>query len=265
MKINWLASYPKSGNTWVRAFLDAYALGGVDINKMREVLGDGNVLFYQQASPVPFDQLELYQWLTVRAVALFHMTAFHADRDRLILKTHNINAQISDMPTIPAGFSGPSVYLIRDPRDVVVSYAAHQGNSIDDMIEYMQNYQFGMKSVSEEAAMGGFVSSWDKNVTGWASYPDIEIIKYEDMKNDPAVQFERIVKQFGYEYSAKKVDTALEVCAIEKLKAQENAEGFKEATKNTKFFGRDHTELTDEQRVKIEEAFGPTMEKYGYL
>lgn len=265
MRIHWLASYPKSGNTWVRAFLDSYAIGSVDINNMGEVLGDGNVMFYQQASPVPYDQLELYQWLAVRTNALFMMTAFYGTRKKLILKTHNIHAQINDMPTIPVGFSTKSVYLIRDPRDVAVSYAAHQGKSVDEMIESMKDINFGMKSVAEEASMAGFVSSWDKNIEGWERYPNIEIVKYEDLKNDPVPNFKRILEQFGYEYDEKKVQDALDACHLDKLKQQEDAEGFKEATKHNRFFGKDHPEIKDAQRTAIEEAFGPTMERYGYL
>lgn len=266
MKIHWLASYPKSGNTWARCLIEAYAKGFVNINLMSEVVGDGSTFYYQQASGTPIEQLSLYEWVAVRQAALLNLkTARAANFSKCILKTHNIDANITDLPLIPRGFSTSSVYLVRDPRDVVRSYAAHQGLSLDEMIEKMSSTSFGFKASSELQGAPAFLSRWDQHVTAWEQYPEVIVVRYEDLKADPVKHFSRILEQFGYEVDTKRVENAIELTRLEKLKAQEDASGFKEATAHTKFFGREHPELNVVQEDRIKELFGSVMEKYDYL
>lgn len=269
MSIHWLASYPKSGNTWVRALLEAYAAGDVDINNMQEVTGDSNACYYQLVSPVPYDGLAMYNFMAVRLAALNALIYLEAHRNRIICKTHSANANIIDIPTIPKSFSANSVYIVRDPRDVLPSWAAHKGQSVDEALEGMMRTSASLGGDSELGSVPTLLSSWDKHVESWEKFNESEhsclIVRYEDLKAEPVKYLKKILVQYGYKYSQKKAEAAVRKTKLDRLKSQEDKAGFKEASKNSKFFGRKHKKLLVRQRKAVEKAFGPTMEKYGYL
>ena len=266
MKVDWLASFMKSGNTWVRAVIEAYTRGKVDLNLMGEVLGDSNPMYLQQLCPVGYETLNLTEWLIYRTPALNNMRMFHAKNNKkLILKTHNVHAQVGDMPTIPMSISGMAVYLIRNPLDVAPSLAAHMGLTYDDAISKMQATGFASESDPSMGTVHTLYSSWSNHVESWEKYPNVLVVRYEDLKDDPKTWFRKIIKQYGYSYTSKKLDNAIRTCELEKLKAKEIQDGFREASKHTKFFGQKHKPLLKRQQKAIIKAFGPTMEKYGYL
>lgn len=264
-KIQWLASYPKSGNTWVRALLDAYVKGKVHINDMSETVGDSNFVWYQNVCPVPYDQLDSYQFMMVRQAALFLGLTLNAHKNPLVMKTHNSNAQLMDQPVIPFGISGPSVYLIRDPRDVAPSFASHQGVDLDTIISNMANPGFCLSSKIENNSVMSMVARWDAHVQSWEKYPSLLVVRYEDLKDDPEKWLTKIVKHFRYDYSSKKVKNAIKQCELDRLRKQEDQAPFREASKHTKFFGRKNPKLLVRQRKLIEKEFKETMEKHGYL
>lgn len=266
MKIDWLASFPKSGNTWVRCVLEAYARGKVDLNLMGEVLGDSNIMHFQQLCPAVFDSLTMQEWLIYRVAMLSNMRMHHAkNHKRMILKTHNAHVQVGDMPTIPLALSGLAVYIIRNPLDVMPSLAAHMGMTYDGAVEKMCHEGFATESDAAKGALHTLYSSWKTNVASWERYPNVLVVRYEDLKDDPKKWFGKIIRHYGYSYSSKKLDAAIRTCKLDRLKAQENKDGFREASKVTKFFGQKHKPILKRQEKALIKGLGPTMEKYGYL
>lgn len=136
--ITWLASYPKSGNTWVRALVEAYRRNGtVDINGMTEVMSDSILSFYQCVLPMPVAQAGKMAPVMVRPAALIQMISA-ARSLPIMLKTHQQNSRVRDCyPLIPDELTARSIYIVRDPRDIAPSYARHMGISVDDAIERM--------------------------------------------------------------------------------------------------------------------------------
>lgn len=262
--IRWLASFQKSGNTWVRAFLEAYSRGHVNINHMTEVAGDSRLFYHQLISSVPVDQLLIYSTMCVRLNALNNMLLSEARGERLILKTHFARVMVGDLPTIPEGLTGPSVYIIRDPRDVAVSLAAFQNKPIDDVINQMKNGTMAISS-KKRTSVTNFTSSWDTNVRSWETYDKAIVIRYEDLKADPETYFEAILEQYEYDYSQEKCRAAIEATELSRLQDQERKDGFKESPGDHQFFGGERPKLSKEQEQQIIEAFAPTMEKYGYI
>jgi hypothetical protein len=263
--INWLASYPKSGNTWVRAFLEHYEHGFVDINKMGLVFGDERIYYFQAVSAQPFHSFDLYQWALVRPAALMMYLNMNPRMERLILKTHNCYATVGEVPLFPPLISGPSVYLIRNPIDVIPSFARHTGNTIEDMLMFMGDSRHSFSGSKEKSTLIGFLSSWDNHVKTWSQVQDTIVVKYEDLKENPEYWFTEILKQFGYEVNKTKVLESIEAVKLEKLQEQEKAVGFNEAGRNDIFFGGTKEKLTPKQIDKVIEKFGDTMQKYGYL
>ena len=263
--INWLASYPKSGNTWVRAFLEYYDRGEVDINHMDVVYGDERIYYYQAVTAQPYHTLDLYQWALIRPAALNMYLTMHLKKDKLILKTHNAYAAVGEVPIFPPLISGPSVYLVRDPVDVIPSFARHTGSTVDEMLMMMQDPRHAFVAKPEKGTIIGFLSSWTNHVQAWSEAPDTIVVKYEDLRENPEYWFTEILKQFGYEINKTKVLETIEAVSLEKLQDQERTIGFNEAGKNDMFFGGTKERLTGEQISKVVDAFGDVMRKFDYL
>ena len=269
--IHWLASFPKSGNTWVRSFLTAYQFGTIDINRLDFVCGDNQFWFFQLASPLPYHQLGMYEWACIRLSALYSMKVAKKYTPFLV-KTHNANANIRDVPLIPNGLTGNSVYLIRDPRDVAISYASHMGVDIDTAIGNITNEHLGSKASTELNALPQLFSSWDRNVYSWRKRDYCIVVRYEDLLAQPEIEFRRILDHYGIDYSQEKFETAFNLTRFDRLQKMEaEAEGgFSEnSPKQERFFrkgkaGGWQNELTAPQVERLETALGEEMRRHGY-
>ena len=137
-KIRWIASYPKSGNTWVRCFLQAYLTGKLDINDLNLTMGDSSPFDYQGCSVAPLGALSSYEAAWYRPAALFNMCVRHKG---LILKTHNANVKVNGISLIPEFMTHSAVYVVRDPRAVCLSHSKHMGIDVEKSIYSMNNAQ----------------------------------------------------------------------------------------------------------------------------
>jgi len=263
--INWLASYPKSGNTWVRAFLEHYEKGKIEINKMDTVVGDERIAFFQSVSAQPYYKFDLYEWALVRPAALQMYLHMYCKKDKLILKTHNAHAVIGGIPLFPPLISGPSVYLVRNPLEVIPSFARHTGKDVDEMVSAVQETGHSFSANVQKQSMIGFLCSWEAHVRSWTKAPDTIVIRFEDLKENPEYWFTQILKQYGYEVNKTKILEAIDASSIDKLREQEKASGFDEAGRNDSFFGGTKEKLNPSQVSEVIEAFGDVMDEYGYF
>ena len=138
-RIIWLASYPKSGNTWARAFLHnlfSDVKKPFDINKMDEVVGNEAAL----PNFLPFASTSWQTW-TPDDVALWRPLAQKRLSDskphNIFCKTHLAALRVRGHPTISPEATGGAVYIVRNPLDIVPSLADHPGLSIDRAIAMM--------------------------------------------------------------------------------------------------------------------------------
>lgn len=270
MGIHWLASYPKSGNTWVRAFLSAYRFGKVDINRLGFVSSDNHQHLFQMCSPEPFHEVDTYGWACVR-LAMLNAIVVTDHSDPLILKTHNCAASVGDVPVIPEGLSEPSIYLVRDPRDVAVSYANHLQKPIDQVIDMMCK---GDAGVAHNAKRGGLMevhASWGLHVKSWQTRQFAKVIRYEDLIEDPDANFKTILEQYGIEYDETKFEHALSASSFSALQKAEDESGFHEkGVRQSRFFRRGEAgcwrdEMTPDQARRIEREFRKAMLAFGYV
>ena len=261
--INWIASYPKSGNTWVRLFLNAYTLGELDIN-----CNSGVTLFDTQPYLVnvvsPHHQLDYETSYYLRPAILLHLMVSRRYTPTMV-KTHWANVTIGGVTAIPRPLTQSAVYLVRDPRDVCVSFSRHLGKSIDNTIVELSNKENVL--VDPEIRMGTWLTSWSNHVETW-DRDFVTTIRYEDLKRDPEQGFAEILKTFKIKRNVQKIRKAIRLTNIERLKSQEKKSGFIEIGKQEKFFGQGSgwkDELTDKQANRIVEDHKDMMKKYGYL
>jgi hypothetical protein len=245
--------------------LVAYRHGSVDINANSDIsVYDADAYTYNVVAPYPLAELQNEAKLYLRHAALLHL-AFSKRRPDVITKTHSVNAAINGVDLIPKDLSLTATYLIRDPRDVVSSYARHTGTSVDQAIVTLASDDTIMHRKSY--GIPTWTAGWSTNVRSWTCKPDVVQIRYEDMLKDTATAFRKLLSQLRITVDEERVSNAVEQCKLERLKQQEDRSGFIENAKQQKFFGQGKgwkNELTDKQARRIEEDHGEVMSEHGY-
>jgi len=272
-KIIWLASYPKSGNTWLRAFLHNLLRNpptGYDINSMTDfTIGDSGVVWY-----TPLIGREPGDWSfeevgKVRRKAQQTMT--EAYPDSVFVKTHNaLVADAYSGPLITFEFTAGAIYIVRNPLDVVISYSHHLGKTIDQSIEILNSPYSGTPNTNRNVYQ--VLRTWSEHVASWTArpHPGLHVIRYEDMMDEPEKTFAGVATFLGLKPPRERLLRAIERCRFEELRKREEAHGFAERSEFTERFFREGRagqwrDVLSEAQVKcIVAAHRPTMQRYGY-
>lgn len=269
-KVHWLASYPKSGNTWVRLMLHAYRLGvdTIDLQANNEVtLLDIQRYAYQVVAPINLEDMTPMQHTHLHYAALLHLIA-RSPYAPTILKTHNANAMVGEVFLVPKSLTDRVVYLVRDPRDVCCSYAKHMNKSHEDTAECMNKEQF--RAVDPASTLSHWLNTWSTHVKSWVD--DVLVLRYEDVHHDPAQALSQILVHYRLAENpdAARVRKAVEATRFDRLQEQEGQTGFLDAPKNGNVFFRSGKAgawkdgLDPALARQIEQDHGEVMSKLGY-
>jgi hypothetical protein len=257
-QIVWLASYPKSGNTWVRCFMDAYFMGEVDINELLCSVPDNHTPTYSMGDGANVADLPIDIQQLIRPMALLRMVKQYIKRDHpipLFVKTHNANILVNGMELMPLTLTKAAIVIVRHPYDVLPSLAAHTGKSYDESFNDMRNKM----QVLTGNAVSDFISSWDNHTNSWLNdkIHNVKYFLYEDMKADPVKCFAEMLEHAGIEPDIERVKQAVKLVELDKLKKQEEKEGFSEASEKAgQFFGKKHKPITPRHKTLLDKAFG---------
>ena len=273
--IVWLASFPKSGNTWFRCFLSALIEGAVDIN----LLHTDGIFSSRRLFDTTFDidgRLLGEHEVKNRMPKVIRYYAEQTEK-LLFCKIHDAYSyNQKGQPIIPANVSHKVVYLIRNPLDVVSSYANHSHCTNDKAIAMMNKsngYLARQKNgLNINNQLPQLMYSWSGHVKSWLQQDKIEVVtvRYEDMKSQPQATFSKVIAELGLVATEDQITKAIEMTQFKKLKKAEEAEGFKEKNvKSASFFrsgqvGGYKEELTAQQINLICEVHDPTMKDYSY-
>lgn len=294
----WLASYPKSGNTWVRAFIANYLVNAkspVPINDLPEfVRGDGPKHYYEDVLGFPIgDSLSVKETQELRLI--LHEKFAHESQNTTIVKTHNAIAYLEDLPTINPEATEGAVYVMRNPLDLAMSYAHHYGMRFDEAIEKLAWEQNSLGGTERQVFQ--FLGSWSEHVQSWTQAPGLKLylMRYEDMLLKPSETFAGLVKFLDLPEDPARCEMAIKFSSFDSLASQEKAEGFVEAVpakehaaflgkkvveipqtatfhgeKRIRFFrqgklGAWRDQLTSEQVERITSDHREVMERHGYL
>ena len=269
--IYWIASYPKSGNTWMRLFLSAYRHGAIDINNpitfAHDDLAPGN---HQPLLRKPVSELTNTEYLFVRPAMILQMM-HAAGNGRVFLKTHHAVCSIDEFPLIPHVVTEGAIYMVRDPREVAISYAKHCDATIDETIDVMENPQ---AIATTGNGLYHMLATWSNHVDSWADAENgikCHVVRYEDLHRAPHKAFKSVIEALGWEYSEDRLHATIHATGFDKLQAQEQENGFRERSKRAKeqFFRAGNVDswrhiLTKEQVQRIEQAHGEAMTRMGY-
>lgn len=282
----WLASYPKSGNTWFRMLIANLQAGGdtaVDINNLPERGGIAS-------ARGPFDYLTLidsglltHDEIDLLRPAVYEMLASGAE-DELetaagpafrFVKVHDAYTLNADGVPVLAGAKGAdaAVVIVRDPRAVAPSLAHHLHQSIDGAIDFMADSRAGLcqSRRSQAPQLRQQLPGWSGHIESWLDQRDIPVhlVRYEDLKADPVTVFAAVLNFAGYPADQVSVARAVRLADFASLQAQEQARGFREARAQGRFFRRGETEgwrdeLSAGQIARIETAHAMMMARLGY-
>ncbi|MEO3415051.1 sulfotransferase domain-containing protein [Roseovarius sp. CAU 1744] len=271
--IVWLASYPKSGNTWTRIFLANYLTNAkepVPINQVHKFgMGDSIPKTYQMVGGGNVDTMNINVTLGLRDRVLRGIVANNADVN--LVKTHNINRPTLGVDLIPEQYTRSAIYIMRNPLDLVLSYARHYGMGADETIEAISRSDH--VNNPDETTVYQILGSWSDHVQSWtakSSFP-ICVLRYEDMLSDPQEAFTKVLQNIGVPVEQERLDRAIRHSSFKEVSKQEKQSGFAERSRHSETFFSSGTsdnwksELSEEQVARVRRIHRKTMKQYGYF
>ena len=287
----WLASYPKSGNTWFRmlvANLSATDGKPVDINDLPErggiasARGPFDHLLLIDSGLLTPDEIDclrprVYEELARGAEDDEYDKAQDAPPVRFV-KVHDAYTLTPKGEPLLAGRDGAegAIVIARDPRDVAPSLANHNGGSIDDAIGFMNddNAGFCVRMNRQHSQLRQKLPGWSGHIASWLDQTDVPVhlIRYEDLQADTVGTFRRALDFAGRPTSDEDVRRAVGYANFAELRRQEEDKGFSELPRphlGRQFFRRGKAggwrdELSAAQVARIEAAHAPMMRRLGY-
>ena len=275
--IIWLASYPKSGNTLVRSLLSAYFFssdGKYNFNQIKNIQQFPRVEFFKNLGIDTANENEIIRnYINVQK-------KLNKEKSLQFFKTHSALFNIDNNAFTDLNNSLGVIYIVRDPRNIVTSWAHHNNLSIQDSCDYMIFQKEGSGNINKI-----YHGTWNYNFQSWKSFKYQDrylLIKYEDLISDKKNVFLKILKfiekfqKKKFPINMPKIDNIVNSTSFEKMKNLEKQKGFfeamhnKETGKNKPFFSlgpenKWQNLLDDKIRQKIESAFGEEMRELGYI
>ncbi len=273
----WLASYPKSGNTWLRLWLNSLQTGGgpVDINAMPfRIPQASDRKLFDNALGVASSELTAAEIDMARPLAFALEAA--ASQKPLFRKVHDAwRHTLNGKELFPRSLTLASIYVVRDPRDVAVSFAHHSAISLDHVIDRMADNTFAFDSSGKRLTkqLPQVVSSWTQHVESWLdeSRLSLLLVRYEDMLIDPVACCRAVCDRLGWSPGEAVIEAAVEQTRFQRIVSQEREAGFSERVAPDRVFFRQGKSggwkdtLTAVQVHRIEKDHGPVMRRLGYL
>ena len=275
--IVWLASYPKSGNTWVRAVLTAY-LGADDAPvSIKALIGypiAGDRYAFDECLGLKSSDMTSDEVLRYRP--LFHAVLADELPSPAFIKVHDAYLRPScGTALFPKSATSGVIYLVRNPLDVAVSYAHHRNRSINDTMRWMND----SAAAESDSATGIFrrlrepLTTWSGHVASWLDQEELPMLvtRYEDLLADPHAAFGRIVRFASLEWDGSCLSRAIDQSVFPRLQTEEAESGFPEKQPMAPSFfrvgraGSWRTILSARQIRALVDAHGPMMERLGYL
>jgi len=286
--IIWIASYPKSGNTWIRSLLSTYLFSkdgefNFDLLKKIEQFSPSFFNLDQNVDKNINHQFRISKnWIPAQEIV-------NKDKKIHLYKTHNSLCNISGNFFTNRKNTAGAIYIARDPRNVVTSLSHHYNINTAEALNFISNKRkiiFPLnKNVSDsknETVDFNFLSDWSNHYLSWKNinFCKIKIVKYEDFILNTKETFISILEYLSnfieIKINEKKINNAIRSTTFAKLSKLEDKEGFIESintntkSKKTKFFNLGEKNnwrilLNKNIRKKIEINFKKEMLELKYL
>jgi len=280
--IIWIASYPKSGNTWVRSLLGSYLYsdnGIFNFDLLKKI---------QQFPSKSYFKFFLKEFTDIKKISDYWIAAQDRinlfNNDITFLKTHSALCTLENNSFTNRNNTKAAIYIVRDPRNLITSLAHHYSLNINQAFDFINDKNRML--LNDEYGQGDFgiatfLGNWSEHYKSWKNlkFSPILIVKYEDLIKDTKNTFVLILNFLStlmdIKIDEKKIINTVDSCSFEKLAEKEKTEGFFESVpskgnlKKLNFFylgkKNDWKKLLDpkiEEKIRFE--FNKEMKELGY-
>ena len=242
--IIWIASYPKSGNTWVRSLLSAYFFtedGEFNFTLLENIKKFPSEDFINEKLQDPLEVCKYWRPIQEKI--------FKSKRIKF-LKTHNCLMQLNKNKFTTTKHTLGVIYIIRDPRNILTSFKNHMDLTYEDALEVMcKEDTVIFDELTKNYNASQFVGSWSKNYKTWLQNNPFKkhLIKYEDLEKDSYSTFKELITFINNitgskdEVNEEKLKNSIKSTSFESLENKEKIGEFKEnvfsrSNKKVKFF-----------------------------
>ena len=279
--IIWIASYPKSGNTWVRSIISSLIY-----------TNDGNFDFSYIKNIRQFPQKPFFNEFTndlnniheIKKYWILAQEKLNLDNKIKFLKTHNLNCKIDNYSFTNKDCTKATIYVVRDPRNLIDSISNHFSKTQDESKNFLVSSRVLLASKDSELEGGNvitYLGSWKEHYNFWTKNTEnLLIIKYEDLVKNISKEIDRIIKFLkkfiNFEINDKKIENIIRSTSFDFLQKLENEGNFTEnvkikgANNKTKFFNKGPKNLwqgtlAKQIQIEIEEKFNEELKELGYV
>ncbi len=251
--IIWLASYPKSGNTWIRFYIISLLVGkqkNLNLNHLRAIMNYPHSTQFEGLVSDLFNLDEIAKnWITSQ-------NKINSNKNLRFFKTHNMLGKYKGFPFTNSENTLGTIYVVRDPRNVVTSVKNHYSLSNyeeatkfifkENQVLALSDRQKDLYIKSKKFPLTQFVGSWKTHYLSWKNMKkNYLLIRYEDLVESPKNEFTKIAgfieDLLKLKFTEDQIDTAISLSSFDKLEKMEKDNGFTESTinkdgKRNKFF-----------------------------
>ena len=268
-RIIWLASFPKSGNTWMRYLLAQYFSpkgAAPDINHISQFTTfDSRQDLFNAVTGGSYFGETFDDWVKLRAPLCRHIALLRTGTH--FVKTHCQIGRVGDYDIIPPEVTAAAVYMMRNPFDVAPSFARHLGIDVDMAIDKMTD---ATSTTMTETRIFDTLGRWDAHLHSWLTAPGLPIyaVRYEDLVANPKKTMMGLLDFLRVPVDRPHLRRAIKAASLVEMRKQEKAKGFRERPKHLETFFHGGTSggwrktLTPVQIGRIREAFLPAIEKF---
>ena len=230
--IIWLASYPKSGNTWVRSLLSAYYYsenGNFSFDLLKNIGVYPQKKYFNKKIEKP-GEINSYWDISQKKII--------SEKKIIFLKTHNSLLALDEKNFTKPEYTLGIIYVVRDPRNVITSLKNHYDLDYEQSLDFMLNekkYIYDIREKNDYADFQ-FLSSWSNHYKSWINNNLFKriVIKYEDLEKDTYQTLKNLINyinglcRINEKIDEKKINNCIKTTSFEILKHKEKKEGFSE-------------------------------------